>query len=128
MLPQFSHLIPLPVPVPLFLSPSLLLLLCWCLRHTYVYTQAIYVQRRALATRLMRLTHDAPLCTRVLGTFVDDTANNAGPAAETQHQNQNQTQARPRSMERVAAAAKSLSSRFASTPGGVSKEGGKVVW
>lgn len=92
------------------------------------HAQAIYVQRRALATRLMRLTHDAPLCTRVLGTFVDDTAtNNAAPAAE-----ETETQARPRSLERVAAAAvssaKSLSSRFATSPGGFTTETGKTVW
>ena len=86
------------------------------------------MQRRALATRLMRLTHDAPLCSRVLGTFVDERANNATPAAE----DQDQTPGRPRSLERVAAAAvssaKSLSSRFATSPGGFSKEDGKVVW
>ncbi|CAM9619905.1 unnamed protein product [Scytosiphon promiscuus] len=88
-------------------------------RREEEFRKAIYVNRRALATRLLRYTNDKQLCSQVLGTFVDDRARNATNVEETQ--------ARPRSMDRVAPVARvpaqAPRSLFASSPGGLTMEG-----
>lgn len=44
--------------------------------------QAIYVNRSALASRLLQLTSDAPLCAKVLGTFVMDEGTSHGAGTQ----------------------------------------------
>ncbi|CAM9351695.1 unnamed protein product [Ectocarpus sp. 6 AP-2014] len=95
-------------------------------RREEEFRKAIYVNRRALATRLMRLTRDAPLCSRVLGTFVDDTQRASTPTKASKPQNS------PRSTgvrtPQGGAAPQNESSRFATSPGKTAEEVDTAVW
>ncbi|CAM9527708.1 unnamed protein product [Ectocarpus fasciculatus] len=95
-------------------------------RREEEFRKAIYVNRRSLATRLMRLTRDAPLCSRVLGTFVDDTQRASTPTKA------NKPQPSPRSTGARTppggGAPQNVSSRFASSPGKIAEEADTTVW